>query len=485
MNRKKLLKWYLIIPAALILVMAVYILMCLIFPNRHTEPAANFEQRICPHSWSYDGVCTICGVKCSHEFVNNYCRFCGYVCLHDYDESGFCRICGAECPHRDWFNGVCMTCGKICTHPEWNNGRCAICGYSCGHESWTAGVCDLCGYICPHRSWDAGICTLCGTVCTHENHDPDTRICATCGMTVNHTYVDGVCSCGKQLSVSTTTIPSDLLTADCPEAGTVETILYTTHNYRYESETGKDSVTYQKQCYVYLPYGYSADQKYNVLFLVHGAGDNESSWLTQAHTIYYAGDYTIKRIVDNMIYQGYCEPLILVTFTTYATTSEYGYADYGEQPQMTPEFRNDILPAIISNYSTYAEDATIAGAEKARDHFGMAGYSNGSLVTLRTGMTDCLDILSWFGGFSGNADEQPILETLNASDASPVNFFLATAGVNDTQYDNVTQRYQKLMEGTGRLTDNGNAALAVIENAGHDWTTWCVSFYDALCIFFQ
>ncbi len=39
------------------------------------------------------------------------------------------------------------------------------------------------------------------------------------------------------------------------------------------------SGTCKKTAYVYLPYGYSEEKEYNILYLMHGTGDDEKYWL--------------------------------------------------------------------------------------------------------------------------------------------------------------------------------------------------------------
>src|SRR5688572_19373452 len=54
---------------------------------------------------------------------------------------------------------------------------------------------------------------------------------------------------------------------------------------------------------VYLPPGYSADQKYPVLYLLHGIGGNETHW---------PGPGAAGAILDNLIADGKAVPMIVV-----------------------------------------------------------------------------------------------------------------------------------------------------------------------------
>ena len=52
------------------------------------------------------------------------------------------------------------------------------------------------------------------------------------------------------------------------QAGTVEEVVYDTRAYATDGRNVK------KSAYVYLPYGYSKDEQYNILYLMHGTGDD-------------------------------------------------------------------------------------------------------------------------------------------------------------------------------------------------------------------
>ena len=86
--------------------------------------------------------------------------------------------------------------------------------------------------------------------------------------------------------------------------GTVERFYYDTETYDAEG-----SHALHKGAWVYLPYGYDASKKYNVLYLLHGGGVNEDWWFKM-----FPDTVTI---LDNMMAQGICEPCIIVTPTYY------------------------------------------------------------------------------------------------------------------------------------------------------------------------
>ncbi len=346
-------------------------------------------------------------------------------------------------------------------------------------------MCVTCGSACTHR-WSEGRCSVCSSDCSHTAHTPDGK-CTQCLEPIYHRYFDLQCDCGKVLSFADYALPEQIAAMDSPEKGTIRSFSYTTRNYQFERDFGRDSTPITKDCRVYLPYGYDTQRKYDVLFLIHGYEQDEMAWLDEYHYCRDTIGIRAADIADSMIYYGYCPPLILVTINTNAGFWEFEYGEYSKPVQLTPEFRNDILPAIVELFSTWAEGSTPEQLQAARDHFAIAGLSNGSLAAYYTGMMECTDLFAWFGCYSGNLGSEGILDALNSlpDGLYPIRFHFASAGSHDSQYENMLEGYSVLTEGTARLADGENASLVIVDRAFHDWTTWLLSFYNTLLVFFR
>ena len=72
----------------------------------------------------------------------------------------------------------------------------------------------------------------------------------------------------------------------------------------------------EKAVNVYLPAGDDPEKSYNILYLMHGGGDDENYWLMELSDRTHGK--TTMRVLDHMIEDGLCEPLIVVTPTFYA-----------------------------------------------------------------------------------------------------------------------------------------------------------------------
>jgi enterochelin esterase-like enzyme len=146
------------------------------------------------------------------------------------------------------------------------------------------------------------------------------------------------------------------------ERGKVETV-------EYDSK----SVGSKRKMVIYTPPGYSKDIKYPVLYLLHGAGGNETNW-TRAGA---AGT-----ILDNLYADKKIVPMIVVM----PNGSPGGAAG---RNAFENDLLKDIIPYVEANYSVKA------GAE----HRALAGLSMGGGQSLRIGLTH-LDQFAWIGGFS-------------------------------------------------------------------------------------
>lgn len=114
--------------------------------------------------------------------------------------------------------------------------------------------------------------------------------------------------------------------------GTINKLTYET----WESFTYEDhSQPLEKNAWVYLPYGYSNDQKYNIFYLSHGGWSNETTIMGTAQN-----PSSFKNVVDHAIEDGKMQPMILI-FPTYNNTSENDSSDYSLALQLTDQFHNE------------------------------------------------------------------------------------------------------------------------------------------------
>jgi enterochelin esterase-like enzyme len=144
-----------------------------------------------------------------------------------------------------------------------------------------------------------------------------------------------------------------------------------------------------RRAYVYTPPDYDTypQQRYPVLYLRHGGGEDETGWTKQGQANF---------ILDNLIAAGQARPMILVMDSGYASrpgeTSPWPPASEAP-PAPRDAFVeltiHELIPMIDATYRTIPD----------REHRAMAGLSMGAMQTLRIGLTN-LDKFSALGIFS-------------------------------------------------------------------------------------
>lgn len=150
---------------------------------------------------------------------------------------------------------------------------------------------------------------------------------------------------------------------------------------------------------VYTPPGYDhePDKRYPVLYLQHGAGEDETGWTRQGRA---------QVILDNLIASGEAKPMIIVMAYGYAKFPDVAAPDLSKLRAGSPAaffaamrvytgaFGDDLIkvvvPLVDRSYRTIPD----------RDHRAMAGLSMGGFQTFDVTLSH-LDMFSYIGGFSG------------------------------------------------------------------------------------
>jgi enterochelin esterase family protein len=139
-----------------------------------------------------------------------------------------------------------------------------------------------------------------------------------------------------------------------------------------------------RRAFVYTPPGYDESRaRYPVLYLQHGAGENERGWMEQGRANF---------ILDNLIAAKKATPMILVVDTGYASYA--GTAVGTNRSAATAAFEEVMIKELIPTI-----DATFR-TKTAREYRAMAGLSMGSGQTLNITLRH-LDTFAWIGAMSG------------------------------------------------------------------------------------
>ena len=262
------------------------------------------------------------------------------------------------------------------------------------------------------------------------------------------------------------------------------------------------TVTQQwRRCLVYVPAGYNENTKerYPVLYLLHGWGENELGWTFQGH---------VDQIMDNLIAEGKAKPMLIVMDNLNAAkpgedgkiynargvlteanpepqapmggapgmpgagpgrASRPGAAPPPRRPMFhlsntfTEMMFTDLIPMIEKTYRV----------APGRDNRAMAGLSMGGMQTFTTGLEN-LDKFAYLGGFSGNCGSfggtfDP-KTTCGGAFADPASFnskvkllFLSTGSVEGPRVKDFSEELTKAGIHNVYFESPGTA---------HEWLTW-------------
>ena len=272
------------------------------------------------------------------------------------------------------------------------------------------------------------------------------------------------------------------------QQGTLNKLTYDTwESFSYEQKSNKIT----KEAWVYLPYGYTDEEEYNVFYLSHGGWSNETTLMGTDDN-----PKSFKNVIDNAIQDGNMKPLIIV-LPTYNNTSENDSSDYSLAIQLTNQFHNelvnDLIPAVESKYSTYAKDTTPQGLKESRDHRGFGGFSMGSVNTWNT-FRYCLDYFRYFMPMSGSytTDGEYMADLVRQQGYSSQDFFIfAASGTDDFAYSAFKAQIMAMANNSGgmfKLAKNeseGNMSFLEREGYKHDAKATDEYTYNGLRFFWN
>jgi len=257
------------------------------------------------------------------------------------------------------------------------------------------------------------------------------------------------------------------------------------------------STNTSRRAFVYTPPSYTKDEKqrYPVLYLQHGWGEDETAWSNQGHA---------NLIMDNLIADGKIKPFIIVM--TYGMTNEGGFGPGarrpaggpapagapaaapgarpaasapGQAPAAAPGARpaggmaammnngfekvlvDELIPYVDANFRTLAD----------QPHRAMAGLSMGGMET-KTITLARPEVFSHFGLLSGGT-----YAPADIKDKSKVKLIFLSCGSFENP-DGVNKAAVDL-KGAGI-----NAVSYVSENTRHEFQTWRRSLYQMAQLMF-
>ena len=315
-----------------------------------------------------------------------------------------------------------------------------------------------------------------------------TALCGCTDKTVMQTDGDGnATSANDSFRIDMTrAVPGQYL-SETTQQGQVVRIEYESKDY-----TRDDRPATRKPAYVYLPYGYDESRQYNVVYLMHG-------WTGTAEDTFGALGGAQKNILDWMIQQGDCQPVIVVSPTWDKDNQAKGWGESCEEIAVFHnEYENDLIPAVESRFATFAETTDRAGIVASRDHRAFGGFSLGSVTTWYV-FEHCFDLQRFFLPMSGDswhvatfggqtAPEQTARFLATVVRSSPFgtdNGFHVwhAVGTRDARFYQTHNQAMACMQLTDVFTPH-NFSYHQSEGGLHDYNSVVEFVYNALPFFF-
>jgi enterochelin esterase-like enzyme len=247
-----------------------------------------------------------------------------------------------------------------------------------------------------------------------------------------------------------------------------------------------------RRIFVYLPpdYEQNTSARYPVLYLQHGAGEDERGWAVQGH---------VCQIMDNLIAEKKAQPMLIVM--------ERGYAvKPGEQPvaMRPPQSRsgtnatsqtgpprdfnrmfnvdtlgdllvNDLIPTIDKTYRTKAD----------REHRAMAGLSMGGMQTRAITLAH-LDTFSQIGVFSGGSISTNDITKVTDIESFKNEVKLVFVSCGSRELGNSRGFIGDPKANVAALKEAGlNSVFYESPNTAHEWHTWRRSLHEFAPLLFK
>ncbi|WP_167607983.1 alpha/beta hydrolase-fold protein [Maribellus sediminis] len=210
-----------------------------------------------------------------------------------------------------------------------------------------------------------------------------------------------------------------------------------------------------RRAFVYTPPGYDKNksERYPVLYLQHGWGEDETAWMNQGRA---------NLIMDNLIAEGKIDPFIIVN--TYGMTNEIkfgGLRNFDITPFQTV-LVDELIPYVDEHFRTIPDQA----------HRAMAGLSMGGMETKDITLNKP-EVFSHYALLSGG-----VYAPEDLKDHSNLKLVFISCGSKE--------RPDGVKNAVVALKDAGyNAVSYVSEGTAHEFQTWRRSLYQLAPLLFK
>lgn len=193
-------------------------------------------------------------------------------------------------------------------------------------------------------------------------------------------------ACGCSTVKRVLTVDKDYLTTEAIDSLYHPRALLETRYYACSAIPGPS----QRRMMVYLPDNYSSDSDgYPVLYLIHGARGNETSWIKDGGLI---------AMLDSLRAQGECSEFIVVmpNMNQYDDDSDYGQSRFKKPLESFFEIDGAVESSFVSDVVQFVESNYRVCSDKS--HRAIAGLSVGALqsIYISAAYPDMFDYIGLF-----------------------------------------------------------------------------------------
>jgi enterochelin esterase-like enzyme len=223
-----------------------------------------------------------------------------------------------------------------------------------------------------------------------------------------------------------------------------------------------------RRFYIYTPAGYDMDtnEKYPVLYLLHGGGEDERGWATQGKT---------ELILDNLIAEKKAKPMLVVMVDGNVPLPGFGE---NSLKMFEAELKQCVIPFVEKNYRAQTDSKNRA----------LAGLSMGGIQTIYVGINNTR-MFSYLGVFSSGwiqsmqsdmANKQYEFMKNNAGmiNSNLMQLWVAMGGKEDIAYKNCQTMLAKFDELKIKYTYSEYPG-------GHTWPVWRNNLYNFSQLLFR